>query len=56
MGTVPHRGVVGVVDQHVDVLVGRSGGPVQVAVDVDGPGRYLQQRCVRQHQWRIGGA
>ena len=43
-------------DRHVDVPVGRPGSPVQVTVDVDGPGRYLQQRNVRQHQRRIGGA
>ena len=29
---------------------------MQVAVDVDGPGRYLPQRYVRQHQRRSGGA
>lgn len=40
----PHRGVVGALDRHVDVPVGRPGGPVQVAVDADGPDRYLQQR------------
>lgn len=50
------RGVVGVLDGHVDVPVGRRGRPVQVAVDVDAPGRYLQQRNVGQHQRRIGGA
>ena len=43
-------------DRHVDVPVGRPDSPVQVTVDVDGPGRYLQQRYVRQHQRRIGGA
>ena len=48
------RGRVGVLDRHVDVPVGRPGGPVQVAVDVDGPlGWYLQQRYVRQHLLRI---
>ena len=51
-----HGGVVGVLDGHVDVPIGRPGGPVQVAVDVYGPGRYLQQRYVGQHQRRIGGA
>ena len=43
----PTGALVGVLDRHVDVPAGRRAGAMQVAVDVDGPGRYLQQRYVR---------